>query len=155
TASENNTTISQNGTVVATINSGQTQQLNVVQGTNQATYIETSSPAVVWQLSGINCEVGATQLPHVECTGSNTVSYIRMFNYELYFNIIVPAGGQNSFVVNGAANFVTGADFLPVPGTGNSWFYARKMMPISLFPVGSIINITNASGLFHLGVLDA
>lgn len=155
TASENNTTISQNGNTVATINSGQTHQLNLAQAGNQATYIQTSNPTVVWQLSGISCEVGATQLPHIECTGSNTISYIRMFDYELYFNVIVPSGGQNSFVVNGATNFLTSADFSPVPGTSNAWYYARKLMPLALFPLNNIITISNATHLFHLGVLDA
>src|SRR5690606_32658840 len=85
TASQNGTTITHNGVIVATINAGATYQLQVA---TPSSYIQTNHPVSVWQLSGIGCEVGACQLPQIECTGSSSVSYTRATDADLYFNLL-------------------------------------------------------------------
>ncbi len=72
TATQNATNISQNGTFVTTINAGQTYQLAVG---GASTYIQSSKPVYVYQLSGIGCEVGSAILPSIVCTGSHSVSF--------------------------------------------------------------------------------
>ena len=150
-ATQNGTTVSQNGTLVTTINAGQTYQVAVG---GASTYIQTSLPAYVWQLSGQGCEVGAGQLPQVSCTGSSSVSYVRSSNVSLYLNVMVRNGGQGDFLVNGSASVLTAGMFSAVPGTGGQWMAAQVSLPLAQYPQGSVVSVVNTSAVFHLGVLD-
>ncbi len=150
TAVQNGTTVSHNGAVIATLNAGQTERITVG---NPSSYITSSLPVSVWQLSGIGCEVGACQLPQIFCTGSTSVSYTRATATSLYFNLLVQAGGQGDFLVNGATGVITAAQFTAVPGTAQ-WYTAQVSIPISSYPQGSVISISNTSSLFHMGVLE-
>ncbi len=151
TATQNNTTISQNGALVTTINAGQTFQLAVG---GASSYIQTSSPSYVYQLSGIGCEVGTAILPQIDCSGSESVSFNRSSPNDLYINLMVQAGGQGNFLVNGVAGVVTAGQFFAVPGTANQWFAAQVSLPVGQYPQGSVIKVTNSTNAFHLGVLD-
>jgi len=151
TATQNGTTITHNGTAVATINAGATYQLAVA---SPSSYIQTNYPVSVWQLSGLGCEVGACQLPQIKCTGSSSVSYTRATNTSLYFNLLVKSGGQGDFLVNGAAGVITAGLFTAVPNSGGQWYTAQVSLPSGTYPQGSVINVSNASSLFHLGVLE-
>ena len=62
------------GTSSATIGAG---GVFAYQFANPILYIKTSQPAYVWHESGFGCEMGATLLPSILCTGSNTVSITR------------------------------------------------------------------------------
>src|SRR5690606_15482422 len=117
-------------------------------GANNATYIETSQPAYVWQLSGSGCEFGSALLPQIECTGSNSVSYTRSSNFQLYVNVLVPDGGQANFLVNNNSNVITAAQFTVVPGTAGAWRYARVLLPLAQYPQNGLINITNSVSRF-------
>lgn len=150
-ATQNGTTFSQNGTPAGTLNAGQTQQLSIG---GPSTYIQSSAPVYVLQLSGIGCELSTSVLPQLECTGSDKVSFARSSPNDLYINLMVKSGGQGNFLVNGAAGVVTAAQFTAVPGTANQWFAAQVSLPIGLYPQGSVISVTNSTNLFHLGVLD-
>lgn len=150
TATQNATQIFKDGVLQTTINAGQTYQMNVV---NAATYIQSSSPVTAWQLSGIGCEIGLTQLPQIHCTGSNSVSYTRSTAESLWINVFVPVGFQGNFQVNGSTTVLTAANFLPVPGT-TQWVAARIQLPLATYPKGSVIRVTNTQAKFHLGVLD-
>lgn len=155
TATQNGTTIAQNGGVpVATINAGDTYQLPVSVGGAASTYVQTSHPVYVWQVSGMGCEVGAGLLPRINCTGSSSVSYVRSTNANLYFNIVLQSGGQGDFMVNGVAGVITAAQFTAVTGTGGQWMAAQVSLPLSSYPQGSVIAVSNTSSLFHLGVLE-
>jgi gliding motility-associated-like protein len=151
TATQNNTTISQNGTPVTTINAGQTYQLAVG---GASSYIQTSSPSYCYQLSGIGCEVGTAVLPQIDCSGSMSVSFNRSSPYDLYVNLMVQAGGQGNFLVNGVAGVVTTGMFTAVPGTSNQWFAAQVSLPVGQYTQGSVITVSNTTNAFHLGVLD-
>ncbi len=150
-ATQNGTTISQNGVLVATINAGQTHRL-VIGG--HSTYIQTSAPAYVLQLTGTGCEMGLGQLPSINCTGSFSVSYTRSLTANMYANIVVQNGGQSTFLVNGNTGVINAAHFYPVPGTSGQWYAAQVMLPLAQYPQGGVISITNALYPFHLGVLD-
>lgn len=150
TATQNGTSISQNGSLVTTINAGQTYQLAVG---GPSTYVQTSAPAYVWQLSGIGCEVGLDILPSVVCTGGFSVAINRTTNELLYVNLLVRNGGQGSFQVNGSSAVITAGMFTVVPGTGGQWYSAQVSLPAANYPIGTPIFITNNAALFHAGIL--
>ena len=151
TATQNNTSISQDGTLVTTINAGQTHMLSM---SALSSYVQTSSPAYAYQLSGIGCELGTAILPKLVCTGSKSVSFARSSPNDLYVTLIVKNGGQGNFSVNGVGGIITAGQFSAVPGTASQWYAARVSLPVSQYPQNSVISVTNSTHTFHLGVLD-
>ncbi len=157
TATQNGTTITQNGTPVAgvTLNAGQTHRLPVSVGGAASTYITTSEPAYIWHMSGSGCEIGSTILPAIdECSGSSSVTFARSTNEPLFINLLVQAGGENNFFVNGLGTIVTAGQFSPVPGTSGSWLSAQVQLSPQAYPQGNVITVRNSSHIFHLGVLN-
>jgi hypothetical protein len=150
TATENNTTINKNGSFVASINKGETYALSV--GTSNAVYVETSKPAAVLHLSGIDGELGAKQLAPINTSGSNEIYYQRLMNQDLYLTLVVPTQGIGNFLVNGNSGIITAAQFAQVPGNPDYWF-AKISMSNTTYPEGSIIKISNTSR-FQMGALD-
>jgi gliding motility-associated-like protein len=150
TATANGTTVSQDGIVVGTLNAGQTLQTNL---SNASTYIVASNPVYVYQISGIGCELGGAILPPVKCTGSLAVTYTRSSSRANYLNVLVRAGGESFFKVNGSNSVIKPTDFSPVPGTANQWLSASVLMSNSVSALDSPVNITNSRTFFHLGVL--
>ncbi len=154
TALQNNTEIYRDGGAipVATINAGQTHRMPVVVTTGQtSTYIRTSDPVAVWQLTGMGCEMGATQLPQIECSGSSSVIYSRTMPWDLYVNLMVQTGGQGNFILNGSP--LTGAAWTAVPGTANQWFVTQLNLS-SVVAQGAVLTMVNTTHLFHMSVLD-
>jgi|GEM_PF-1960389 len=154
TALQNSTEIYRDGGTVplATISAGQTFRMPVAATAGQtATYIRTNNPVTIWQLTGIGCEFGATQLPQIECSGSSSVLYSRTMPWDLYVNLMVPAGGQNNFQINGVP--LTTATWTAVPGTGSQWF-ATQLNLSSQVAQGSLLTVSNSTNLFHMSVLD-
>ncbi|MEI2710756.1 MAG: IgGFc-binding protein, partial [Chitinophagaceae bacterium] len=121
-ATQNNTTVTINGTMVATLNIGETHKQNSF---NNVYYIETSKPVYVLHLSGFGCEVGQALLPQLECSGSRTVGFTRSVNSPLFANILVPTGGEGNFTFNGNTSTINAAQFNDVPNTNGAWKYAR------------------------------
>ena len=155
TATQNGTTITQNaGGVLATINAGDTYRVPLSAGGATSTYIQTSRPVTVWQLTGIGCEAGGAVLPQISCSGSDSVTYTRSMAGQLYFNLLVRNGGQGDFLVNGAAGVITAGQFTAVPGTGGQWYAAQVPIPVGTYPQYTPVRVTNTSSLFHLGVLE-
>ena len=150
TATQNGTTVSQNGTLLTTINAGQTYQTSVG---GASTLIQTSNPAYVAQLSGIGCEIGLGVLPPLLCTGSFEVAFTRSTTEPLYANIAVPSGYEGNFLVNGVAGYITSGMFAAVPGTGGAWLSAQVPFPNASYPVNTAIRVSNSTSLFRLGVL--
>ncbi|KAA5536914.1 T9SS type A sorting domain-containing protein [Taibaiella lutea] len=151
TATTNGTQVSKDGSVVSTINAGQTQQIPFSAG---STFIETTQPTIAWQLSGIGCEVGLTQLPQINCTGSRSVSYVRSTNMQLWINLFTQTGNETNFTINGAPLSTLSPVFTAVPGTGGLWVATKVQLSLSSYPQGSVINIANSTANFHMGVLD-
>lgn len=151
TATENTTNVFQDGLLAATLNTGQSIELTI---SNPATYIKTSAPVYAYELSGVGCEVGSAILPKLNCTGSSAVSVARSTTEAFTFTLLTQAGAQNNFLVNNAAGIITGAQFSLVPGTGGLYYYARIELPLSNYPNGSIITVTNSTNVFQMGVLQ-
>jgi gliding motility-associated-like protein len=150
TATQNSTGISVDGTLVATINAGQTYMVDMP---NPSRYIETSLPVYVLQLSGFGCEIGIDILPPIECTGSNQVAFSRSTSEALYLNLIVRNGGQGNFLFNGSTGIINASDFNPVPGTGGLWQFAQVTISTAQLPALARGLVSNSSDFFHMGVI--
>ncbi len=149
-ATQNGTTVSVDGVLVTTINTGQTYMVDMP---NAARFIETSSPVYVLQLSGFGCELGISILPPIECTGSTSVAITRSTSESLFLNLIVRTGGQNNFLFNGAAGVINGASFAPVPGSGGLYQYAQVTISTAQLAAGAAAIVSNTSDFFHLGII--
>lgn len=150
TSTANGTVLSQDGIVVATLNAGQTFQANL---SNLSTYLQATNPVYVYQISGIGCELGGAILPPVKCTGSLATTYTRSSSRANYLNVLVRAGGESFFRVNGSNSVIKPTDFSPVPGTANQWLAASVLLSNSISALDSPVTITNSRTFFHLGVL--
>lgn len=145
----NGTNLSIDGTNVGVINLGQTYVHTL---TNPTAYIVASDSVYVLHQSGFGCEVGEAILPPLVCTGSNVVPFTRSTNEFFAVNILVPAGGENSFTYNGLGGVINPASFNFVPGTSNSWMYAQIDMS-GIVPVQQGSRIENNLVKFHMGVI--
>lgn len=149
TAVANGTLLYQDNVLVKLLNAGETEMLTV---TGPSTYVTSSSPVYVLQLSGVGCELGSTILPSLGCTGSYSVAFSRSSPQPLFVNLMTRAGGQGTFLVNGASGVVLPSMFTQVAGTGGQYYTATIAMP--QVKVGSVVTIVNTSMMFHLGVLN-
>jgi hypothetical protein len=148
-AIQNNTQISADGNVVATINATETYVHTL---SNPTVLIQTSAPTHVLHTTGFGCEVGGAILPSIVCTGSNTVAFVRSTNEFFALNILVPAGGENDFTFNGNTGVLNPAMFNFVPGTNNAWKFAQ-IDASSFVGVQLASRIDNPNFKFHLGVV--
>lgn len=98
-ATQNNTQLTIDGINVGTLNA---TNLYVHTQSNPTAYIQADKPVYVLHTTGFGCEVGGAIVPPVVCTGSNTVAFVRSTNEFFAMNILVPAGGENSFTLNGS-----------------------------------------------------
>lgn len=123
--------------------------------TTESSYISTSLPAQIFQISGFGAELGGAVIPAIKCTGSQEVNIpFGDVKLNFYANIIAPAAIINDFTLNGV--IVNAAQFKPVTGTpnANEWYYARISVPSSLAGTNQSVIIKNSKGKFHLGVIQ-
>lgn len=123
---------------------------------NPSSYIKTSNPVYINQLTGIGGEMGATNLPSIRCTGSSLVSFVRSVNTDFYLNLLCKAADVNNFLLQGVTGVITGSLFSTVPGTNGEWMYAHisSTYITSKIVTNSPTQVSNTSGYFHLGFLN-
>ena len=74
-----------NGTVLASkYNKGKSYELLL---SDPTAFISTDKPVYVFQLTGTGTEAAGTSLPSIECTGSQSVSFVRPNSSEFYLNL--------------------------------------------------------------------
>jgi gliding motility-associated-like protein len=162
-ATQNNTNVYINGNPVAviTLSAGQTYNYKVSYSYNlsvSSTYVQTSQPVYIFHITGLRGELGGALLPPLACTGSKDVRFSRNVTGEpgilvvLTLNIIVKAGGQFYFKLNGNSGLITSSSFSPVPGSGGAWMAAQITESVVTIPEGSVAQVSNDSADFHLGV---
>lgn len=150
------TTVSVNGTIVATLNRGDHYTGFL---TASSAYVVTSNPVYLYQMTGVSCEVASTNLPSITCTGSSLVSFVRSTSETFQLNLLCRATDVDSFYVNGVKGIITSSLFETVPNTNGVWKAARitssNLSTInSNFIAGSTSVVSNTSGLFHLGFMN-
>lgn len=150
-ATQNNTNVMINGVLTTTLNSRQTYMYSM--NTNNAAYIESNNPIYVLQMSGFGCEIGNCLVPQIECSGSQSVTFTRSTSDPLHLMLIVPNGAEGSFQINGNSALIPASQFYNVPGTSNTWKYAKITFTTSQIPVGVSTTVTNSSERFHLGMI--
>jgi gliding motility-associated-like protein len=148
-AVSNGTQVSADGVPVTTLNAGQTYVHTL---SNPCVYLQTSAPSYVLHTSGFGCEVAEAILPPIVCTGSDIVAFVRSTNEFIAVNLLVPTGGENSFLFNGAAGIINGGSFNIVPGTGGAWKYAQ-IDASSWLGAGQAGRIQNPNVKFHMGLI--
>lgn len=162
-ATQDNTKVYQDGSLVGTLKAGATltlQAANVLTGAvDSSTYIKATSPVYVLQASGFGCEIGIDILPSIVCTGSSEVGFVRSLHSQnmplsLFVNILVQKGGETGFLVNGKPNVISAARLKPVPGTNGEWLAGKIELSDIDFPILTPIRINNTSFLpFHASVI--
>lgn len=149
-AINDNTMVSVNGTVVSTINAG-----SFYMGTlsSPSCFVETTSPAHVFHLSGFGCELGGAVVPSIDNEGSSFIGVTRASASPFFINVLSVPGNIGGFTVNGSTTVVQAADFSTVPGTNGNWMIARVPINTSIANTGQNIRIQNSIGKFHVGVI--
>lgn len=150
TATQNNTSITVNGTYATTINQGATYGAPF---SGVSTFIQTDKPVYVIHVSGTGCEMAEALIPPVPCTGSTEVSFTRTSGQSFSLILFTSAGAANSFTINTPLS-ITAANFTPVPGSGGQWVAANILCSTTQVPVGQNIRVTNSTDLFHLGIIN-
>ena len=156
-ATEDNTEIIINGTpLTRKYNRGESFEFQL---SNFSAYITTDKNVYVFQLTGTGTEAAATSLPSIECTGSQSVSFVRPSAGALYLNILCKTADIGSFSIKGDATLITASMFSLVPGSAGVWQFARiNVTPNSqldlLINNNLATSVTNSTGLFHLGFLN-
>ncbi len=159
-ATQNNTQvfIDGNPAPIATLFAGQTFRYDMdylATSADNSVYIETSKPAYVTHVTGFGCEEGQAILPPLGCAGSEQISFTRSTAENFYLNLLVPAGGENNFTVNGPGTAVINpADFIPVPGTGGAWMAAQIQFNTTEIPVNQAHLISNSTEVFSLAIIN-
>ena len=148
-ATQNNTQLSIDGVNVSNLNA---TGLYVHTQSNPSAFIQADKPVYVLHTTGFGCEVGGAVVPPIVCTGSNTVAFVRSTNEFFAMNILVPAGGENTFTLNGSTANIGPGVFQTVPGTAGAWKYAQ-LDGSSYIGVLQASRVENPSSKFHLGVI--
>jgi gliding motility-associated-like protein len=152
-ATQDNTTVSVDGTVVATL----ARRGDFYRGQLSAIscYVQTDKPAQVYHITGIGCEVGGAVIPAIKCTGSSQVNITRASaTQNFYLNVLSPTNITDQFSLNGGNTLIGPAQFLPVPGTGGNWSVARILVPPTVAGTNEAVIVENTAGKFHVGVIQ-
>ena len=147
---EDNTSISINGTNVWTVDAGETYAHTL---SAPAAFYETSAPVVALHMTGFGCEVGGAILPPITCTGSDEVAFVRSSIDFIGMKIIVPSGAEGDFTFNGNTGNVNAVNFSDVPGTNGEWMYAN-ITASGFVPTGGASRLINGTAKFHLGIIN-
>ena len=150
-ATQNNTVISVAGTVVATLFNGETYRIPI---TNPLTYITGTKPFYLIHQSGFGCETGTALLPPLNCAGSEQVSFVRSTSESFFMNLLVLAGHEDAFVLNGDASIIDPSDFSPVPGTSGEWVGAQIQFNTTEIPQGTANLLVNTEEVFSMGLIN-
>ena len=148
-AVNDNTSLKIDGNLVANLSKNQTYTHTLNSNT---AFVEATDSICVLHQSGFGCEVGEAVLPHIVCTGSNVVPFVRSTNEFIAMNILVPAGAEDGFVFNGNTGNISPSNFKFVTGTNNKWKYAQIDIS-NLVVVQQASRVENSKSKFHLGII--
>ena len=160
---QDNTNLWFNGNVGvpdAVIDEGETYIYEINSGTDYV-HVRGDEKTLVWHVSGWGCEQGGAILPPTDkCTGSGQVAFTRSTSEEFFINIMVRAGAEDGFEMNGvpqdggAGTLFGPGDFINVAGTAD-WTIAR-IGPVDAtdIPTGVQTLVKNNKDIFHLGVIN-
>lgn len=150
---EDNTDVIIDQVTIANIDKGEVFRYEM---TKQNYHIETTEASYVYHVAGFGCEMGGAVLPPIDvCTGSFKVSFTRSKGESFFMNILVRAGAEDGFILNGDGpnTLISAADFVAVPGT-NDWLSAEFEFDQNEIGVGDASFLENIKDVFHLGIIN-
>ncbi|MDO8367643.1 MAG: T9SS type A sorting domain-containing protein [Saprospiraceae bacterium] len=150
-ATQNATQIKLDGVVAGAINEGEQLNLSITAGGH---FVESSAPVYVLQMTGNNCELAGEILPALDCSGSNSVRFVRSTDEPFYLFLTTRSGSEGGFLLNGNAGLIQASDFQVVPGSSGEFVAAT--IPFSAFEVQTGVSsiVSNNLGLFQMGILN-
>lgn len=167
-ATKDNTVIKADGTTIKTLNAGEMHSIDISDKSISwyntkigAHYIESNHDIYVYQLSGVGHELGSAIVPSIECTGSTSVSFSRIYPGLFSVQIITQKSNIEKFSISSTKSNSTvslaNLKWNWIEGSGpqnddKTWYAA--VANLTNATTNEILTITN-SGLFHLSVLDA
>lgn len=156
TATRNGTevTITDAGTTTVTLFAGETYDYQI---DDPFTHISSSLPIYALHISGYGCEMGSALLPPLNCAGSDQVSFVRSQagpTYRFGLSVLVPAGAEGDFAIDGNTTLLQAADFTVVPGTGGAWMAAAVEYTEAEIASLTAHLVTNGTEAFGLGIMN-
>ncbi|MCB0525634.1 MAG: gliding motility-associated C-terminal domain-containing protein [Lewinellaceae bacterium] len=145
---EPNTELKIDGIIKGYIGGGQIFNLPV----NNVHFIEASAPVYVLQITGNGCEIGGAVLPPLDCSGSETVRFVRSTDEPFFLFLTTTAGLETGFLLNG--NPLPSNTFQIVPGSNGEFVAATFLMSPFQVPVGFSSIVENSLGDFQMGFLN-
>jgi hypothetical protein len=150
-ATENATDVFVAGVYQTTLFAGETYGFDLTAAT---TYVNCTNPVYCLHISGFGCEIGGALLPSLYCSGSTEVNFVRSTTEFFGLNILVKAGSEGDFLLNGNPALMPMAAFAVVPGTGGLWMSAQISYNTTDVPIGTNNLITNSTGSFNVGLIN-
>ncbi|MCU4175574.1 T9SS type B sorting domain-containing protein [Carboxylicivirga sp. N1Y90] len=164
-ATVDNTTIEVNGNpmLTQTLSRGEQTVLDI---TPDNMHIESNRPIYVYQLASLRYggtnEMGSSLLPHVACTGSEVVSFKRIFSDNFFMQLLVKGKDRNNFSMANhlgqSLDYLDNINWIVVPGTGEgdlneAWYSANIDLGAEIGTTDPYF-VSNSTGLFHLSLLE-
>lgn len=149
---EDNTTISIDGTSVGSYNKGAFYRHNNPTS-SPLTIVTADKNVLVYQVAGAQtCESGGAVIPPASCSGSTAVPVSKTDPVSLIFiSVLVQDGGEGRFLVDGDSTIITSSNFSSVSGVPG-WKQAYINVTNDIAAGGAIL-ITNDLP-FHIGVTE-
>lgn len=159
TATKNNTIVSVNGEVKATLQAGQQYPVDLGGPTeSDYTFISATEPIYVFHVSGYQCEMAGALLPSIDlCSGSYKTGFYRTYGTNAYedfwMNLMVKGDGEDDFLLDGVEHpNIENATWHSIPGS--TWKATRIEFTKEELPVGPHF-IENNSSLFHVAIMNS
>jgi gliding motility-associated-like protein len=140
-----------NPTPVATLNAGQSFEFQIL---NPTTYITASDSIYVWHVAGFSQELGGALLLPINCSGSRLVNFTPSTNEVFCLEVLIKAGHEQYFKLNGNTSLVPSSSFSTVNGTSGVWKYAKIFFSNSTIPAKSQNILENDSANFLMAALN-
>ena len=150
-----NTEILVDGILVSTINKGQVYKFEISGVAGTKSYIQTSEPAYVLQITGFGCEGGMALLPAIKCTGSNKVVFSRTNTENFEIVLMTKSGSEADFTIisNNDTVVVDSTQFTSIIALPD--YVAAKFSFLTTdVQVGFQTQILNSTAKFHCGVIN-
>ncbi|MDR2470334.1 MAG: InlB B-repeat-containing protein, partial [Tannerella sp.] len=146
-ATQNATTVRRDGgaSPVATLNAGHSYEFQLTANT---AHITSDKPVYVLQLGGKD-EHGGALIPSTFSIQSTRISFYNDGKSYPALFVLVSAGNEGKFTVNGSTTVLKASDFSNVPNLPG-WKYTRKDFSGGGLPNGTV-NVANSGGVFSLG----
>ncbi|WP_462280842.1 PKD domain-containing protein, partial [Salinivirga cyanobacteriivorans] len=161
-ATADNTQVEIDGAIVdPDLDQGETYAHSMTDATD---YVNTSEPVYLFHVGGFGEEMGGALLPTIDgCKGSTRVSFTRTVGGDFFINLLVKENDRDGFVMeyeDGSTWNIPTGYFLPVPNTGNAWYYLDRNQNQFAngtgggVPIGEVTTIYNTKGIFQLGLYN-